>query len=354
MYSRMRATVLTLLLVTQLAYGLPADDADIYRPGPGVIAPKVIHKVQPYYTSQARRAFIQGTVVLEVVVDENGQHGRISTISPIGFGLDDRAHEAVSQWVFRPGKKDGKAVKTLTTVTVDFRLFRRGFNPAADEQRTAYNLAVEEIRTHRRTEKTLTTVQSLAQQKYAPAMYLYAKMLEAGDGFPRDPDQALHLIVDAAEKGFAAAMYEEGRMLLEGRRLPKDPDKGLVLVRNAAVLRSRPAQFYLGAAYESGDSLPQSPEQARQYYRLCALQGETVCQVRLAKLLLDRFNNDKPDREERDYMQAIAWLELANEKGDAQARPLLERERPGLSAEQIEWVEKLKEQIATLGKNQGR
>jgi TonB family protein len=346
----MRATLLTLLLVTELAYGLPADEeTDVYRPGPGVIAPKVIHKVQPYYTPQARRAFVQGTVVLEVVVDENGLPGRISTISPIGFGLDDRAHEAVSQWVFRPGKKDGKAVKTITTVTVDFLLFRRGFNPAADEQRTAYNLAVEEIRTHRRTEKTLTTIQSLAQQKYPPAMYLYAKMLEAGDGFPRDPDQALHLIVDAAEKNFAAAMYEEGRMLLEGRRLPKDPDKGLVLVRNAAVLRNRPAQFYLGAAYESGDSLPQSPEQARQYYRLCALQGETLCQVRLAKLLLN-----KVDREDRDYMQAVAWLELADEKGDAQARPLLERERPGLSAAQIDWVEKLKAQIATLNTSQGR
>jgi TonB family protein len=332
------------ITVALLGYGFPADDtADIYRPGPGVTAPKVIHKVDPRYTQQARRAFVQGTVVLEVVVDEYGSPGRISTISPIGFGLDDRAHEAVSQWMFKPGKKDGRAVKTITTVTVDFRLFHRVFDPTAEERRTSYNLVVEELQTHRRSEKTLETIQNLAQQKYPPAMYLYAKMLEAGDGFPRDPDEALRLIVESAGKNFAAAMYEEGRMLLEGRRLPQDPEKGLELVRNAAVLRNRPAQFYLGGAYERGDGLPQSPDQARQYYRLCALQGEMMCQVRLAKLLLD-----KPDREERDYLQAIAWLELADEKGDPLARLLLDPERGGLTESQIAWVDKLKAQIAAL------
>jgi TonB family protein len=341
MYSRMWLGIFGLALLSPFALGFSSgDDADIYRPGPGVSAPKAIHKVDPRYTTQARRALVQGTVVLEVVVDEHGAPTRIATVSPIGFGLDDRAREAVSQWVFRPGRKDGKPVKTITTVTVDFRLFHRTFDPTADERRTSYNLVVEEIQSHRRSQKTLETIQSLAQQKYPPAMYLYAKMLEAGDGFPRDPEQALRLIVEAAGKNFAAAMYEKGRMLLEGRRLPQDPGKGLELVRNAAVLRNRPAQFYLGSAYERGDGLlPQSADQARQYYRLCALQGETVCQVRLARLLLDRL------LDERDYLQAIAWLELADEKGDPQARVWLDQERSGLSAAQIQWVSKLKEQF---------
>jgi TonB family protein len=338
--------LLSVALLSRIGYALPSDDAgEIYRPGSGVSAPKAIRKVEPRYTQAARLALVQGTVVLEVVVDEHGSPARISTISPIGFGLDDRAREAVSQWVFKPGRKDGNAVKTITTVTVDFRLFHRVFDPTADQRRTSYNLVVEEIQAHRRTGKTLETIQSLAQQKYPPAMYLYAKMLEAGDGFQRDPEQALRLIVEAAEKNFAAAMYEEGRMLLEGRRLPKDPEKGLELVRNAAVLRNRPAQFYLGAAYERGDGLPQSADQARQYYRLCAFQGETVCQVRLARLLLDRPRQDSEGREDRDYLQAIAWLELAEEKGDPLAHALLEPERSGLSAAQIDWVSRLKEQF---------
>ena len=327
------------LTLGRIGFGFPADD--VFRPGPGVSAPKVVRKVEARYTQQARRALVQGTVVLEVVVDESGSPTRISTISPIGFGLDDRAQEAVSQWLFKPGKKDGKPVTTVTTVTVDFRIFHRTFDPTTEARRTSYNLVVEEIQTHRSISHTLETIQNLAQQKYAPAMYLYAKMLEAGDGFPRDPDLALRLIVEAADKNFAAAMYEEGRMLLEGRRLPQDPDKGLVLVRNAAILRNRPAQFYLGGAYERGDGLPQRPEQARQYYRLCALQGETICQVRLANLLLD-----KPDRDERDLLQAIAWLELADEKGDPLARVWLDQQRTGLSDSQIDWVKRLKEQFA--------
>jgi TonB family protein len=333
-----------LLFTGTLARAFPSDDStDVYRPGPGITAPKVVRKIAPYYTAQARRALVQGTAVLEVVVDEHGMPTRISTISPIGFGLDDRARDAVSHWEFKPGRKDGKPVATVTTVTVEFRLFHRVFDPAVEQRRTNYNLVVEQIQTHRRTDQTLEIVKNLAQQKYPPAMYLYAKMLEAGDGFPRDPDLALHLIVEAAGKFYAAAMFDQGRMLLEGRRLEKDPERGLELVRNAAVLRNRAAQFYLASEYERGGLLPQSPEQARQYFRLCALQGETVCQVRLAKLLID-----KQGREERDYLQAIAWLELATEHGDVQARLLLDPERPGLTELQIDYVGKVKAQIAAL------
>lgn len=344
MYSSMRIGLLSYLLASGIAFSFPADDsAELYRPGPGVSAPKVIHKVEARYTVQARRALVQGTAVLEVVVDEHGMPGRISTISPIGFGLDDRAREAVSQWEFKPGRKDGKPVRTIATVTVEFRLFHRVFDPSVEQRRTTYNLVVEQIQTHRRTDQTLEAIRNLAQQKYPPAMYLYAKMLESGDGYARDPELALRLIIDAAGKSYAPAMYEQGRMLLEGRRLEKDPDRGLELVRNAAVLHNRAAQFYLGSEYEQGGLLPQSPEQARQYFKLCALQGETVCEVRLAKLLID-----KEAREERDYLQAIAWLELAAERGDAQAHLLLDPERPGLTESQVGYVDKVKAQIASM------
>jgi TonB family protein len=329
------------VLLSRLGAGFPAGGpAEVYRSGDGVTLPKVIHKTEPRYTAEARRAQIQGTVVLEVTVDENGAPAAIAVVSPLGFGLDDRAKEAVSQWIFRPGVKDRKPVPTVSLISVDFRLFHRWFDPAIEERRTAYNLAVEAIQGNRRTGQTLETIRSLAAQKYPPAMYLYAKMLEAGDGYPRDPDLALRLMLEACAKNHAAAMYETGRMMLEGRRLPKDSDKGLELVRNAAILHNRQAQFFLGTAYENGDVLPASADQARQYYRMCAAAGDAHCQVRLARLLLDR-----PARQERDYVQAIAWLELAAERGSMQARKMLEPERETLSAKQLSWVSKLKEQL---------
>ncbi len=177
---------------------LPGAPADVYRAGDGVPAPKVLHKVVPRYTLEARRATIQGTVVLEVLVDESGKAASSSVISPLGFGLDDRAKEAVAQWTFQPVRKDGKPVKTLTTVEVNFRLFHVVYDPKKEEQRTAYNLVVDAIQGHRRTEATLETIKSLAQQKFPRAMYLYAKLLEFGDGFPRDRVLAFRMMCVAS------------------------------------------------------------------------------------------------------------------------------------------------------------
>jgi TonB family protein len=318
---------------------------DVYRAGEGVPAPKVLHKVEPRYTLEARRATIQGTVVLEVLVDESGKAASSSVISPLGFGLDDRAREAVSQWSFQPSRKDGKPVKALTTVEVNFRLFHLPFDPRKEEQRTAYNLVVDAIQGHRRTEATLETLKNLAQQKYPPAMYLYAKLLQAGDGFPRDGGLAFQIISEAAEKNYASAVYEMGRMTMAGQRVEKDPEKGLELMRNAALLGSRQAQFFLGAAYENGDGVPPSAERARQYFRLCAATGETPCQVRLAQLLLQAAGDDHSGSGDRQYLQALAWLDLAAEQGDVQARMILDGERAGLSPQQVSWVSKLKEQF---------
>lgn len=312
----------------------------MYRPGEGVSAPKVIRKVEPRYTAEARRAAIQGTVVLEVTVDESGKPAAISILSPLGFGLDDRAREAVAMWRFQPGVKDGTPVRTVSTVEVNFRMFHRWFDPRAEEQRTSYNLVVDAIQGRRRTAATLETIKDLAHQKYPPAMYLYAKMLEAGDGFPQDRELAFRLIAEAAGRNHAAAIYETGRMAMEGRRVSKDAEKGLELVRNAAVLGHRQAQFFLGVAYESGDPVPRDADRARQYFRMCAARGETPCQVRLARLLLER-----PDRQERDHLQGIAWLEAAAEHGDAQAMLILKQEREGLTEKQLWWVDKLKTQI---------
>jgi uncharacterized protein len=111
-------------------------------------------------------------------------------------------------------------------------------------------------------------------------------------------------------------------------------------MRNAAVLGYKRAQFHLGVAYEMGDGVPQSLDRARQYFRLCASSGEPPCQVRIAKLLLDR-----PDRQERDFIHAVAWLELARDRGSMHARMMLEEQRTDLTPKQIAWVGKLKTQF---------
>ena len=338
MSAEMRARCFVgLCLAAGVSLGYQGDPA--YRASDGVQPAKVIRRVEPHYTPQARREMIQGVAVLEVVVDAQGNPARISVVSPLGFGLDERAIQAVSRWQFEPGTKDGQPVSTISTVEVNFRLFHHRFDPSNEARRTAFNLAVDDIQRNARTAQTLETIRNLSEQKYAPAMYLFAKILEAGDGLSRDPDLAFRLIVEATDRHFPAAMYEVGRMMMEGRRLERDPERGMELVRNAAVLRNRRAQFFLGAAYASGEGVPRDLDRAAQYFRMCAAEGETPCQVQLAKILLDRG-------EERDRLQAIAWLELSAERGNPEAKLILDEHRGSLSAKEVSWVSRIKPQLA--------
>ncbi len=94
----------------------------VYRVGGGVSQPIPIHKVEPEYSEEARKAKFQGTVVLSIVIDESGKPTQFKVVRPLGLGLDEKAIEAVQKWRFRPGMKDGRAVAVLATVEVNFRL----------------------------------------------------------------------------------------------------------------------------------------------------------------------------------------------------------------------------------------
>jgi periplasmic protein TonB len=93
-----------------------------YRIGGGVSAPSVLVKVEPEYSEEARKAKWQGTVVLSLVVDENGTAQGIKVTKSLGLGLDQKAIEAVMKWRFKPGMKDGKAVPVMASIEVNFRL----------------------------------------------------------------------------------------------------------------------------------------------------------------------------------------------------------------------------------------
>jgi len=94
----------------------------VYRIGGGVSSPTLVYKVEPEYSEEARKAKFQGTVVLQVVVDDKGVPRDLKVIRPLGLGLDEKAVEAVMKWKFRPGYKDGKPVAVAATIEVNFRL----------------------------------------------------------------------------------------------------------------------------------------------------------------------------------------------------------------------------------------
>src|SRR5207245_5595213 len=136
--------------------------------GPGINPPRIVKKVEPKFSTIARGAGAQGTVVLQLVVDEHGMPTSISVLSPLGFGLDEQAQAAVEQWRFRPATKDGKPVRVLATIEVNFRFLNRFYDAKTERQRTLFNLALNALRTSTDAaskEKALKTIQDLAQQK---------------------------------------------------------------------------------------------------------------------------------------------------------------------------------------------
>ncbi|HUI53776.1 MAG TPA: energy transducer TonB [Bryobacteraceae bacterium] len=94
----------------------------VFRVGGGVSAPVLLYKKEPEYSEEARKAKYQGTVVLYVQIDPSGKAINMKVLRSLGLGLDEKAMEAVKQWKFKPGYKDGKPVTVEATIEVNFRL----------------------------------------------------------------------------------------------------------------------------------------------------------------------------------------------------------------------------------------
>lgn len=95
----------------------------VYKVGGGISAPQPIDTPDPEYTEEARRAKIQGTCILGLIVDAEGHPRDIRVVRGLGYGLDAKALETVKQWRFQPAKKDGQPVNVQVSVEVGFRLY---------------------------------------------------------------------------------------------------------------------------------------------------------------------------------------------------------------------------------------
>ncbi|HEY6969162.1 MAG TPA: energy transducer TonB [Candidatus Angelobacter sp.] len=99
--------------------------AEIYRVAPnnGISAPRAVYTPDPDYSDEARRRKYQGTVVMNVVVDEAGNVSRISIARPLGLGLDEQAVEKLKIWKFNPAMHNGQPVTVEVSVEVTFNLY---------------------------------------------------------------------------------------------------------------------------------------------------------------------------------------------------------------------------------------
>jgi TonB family protein len=83
--------------------------------------PVLISKVQPELTPEARKAGIEGAVSVYAEIGTDGRVHHARVVKGLGYGLDDKAMEAVAQWRFTPGRKNGVPVTIPATIEVWFR-----------------------------------------------------------------------------------------------------------------------------------------------------------------------------------------------------------------------------------------
>jgi len=95
-----------------------------YKPGNGVDSPIPILQPKPQYTSQAMRAKIQGTVLLECIVQPDGTVGQVRVLRSLDptFGLDQEATKAARSRRFKPGMRRGEPVAVYVTIEMAFTL----------------------------------------------------------------------------------------------------------------------------------------------------------------------------------------------------------------------------------------
>jgi TonB family protein len=133
MIERFRFGVVTLLLglvcvicsFAQNPATSPTTKEEIHVAGKnGVSNPKCVYCPAAEFTPKARKAKIQGTVTLSVVVGADGTVADAIVTKGLGYGLDESAVNTVKKWRLNPAAdRDGNPVATKISVQVAFHMY---------------------------------------------------------------------------------------------------------------------------------------------------------------------------------------------------------------------------------------
>ena len=85
--------------------------------------PVELNNVEPIYPYRAKRRGLEGFVKISFLVTTTGKVTNLTVLEAQPPGLFDQSvRQIVRHWRFNPGVKDGRAVDTLMTTTIRFKL----------------------------------------------------------------------------------------------------------------------------------------------------------------------------------------------------------------------------------------
>ena len=102
----------------------PEPRNEIVRYDGTITRPVQLSGRQPRYTELARRAGIQGVVILEAVIDKQGRVSNVRILKSLHSTLDAEAMAAVKDWTFEPARQGDRPVSVYYTLTINFQIQR--------------------------------------------------------------------------------------------------------------------------------------------------------------------------------------------------------------------------------------
>jgi TonB family protein len=101
----------------------PFDTCKYLPLGPGIRPPRASSIVDPEYSDAARKARINGSVVLAVAISEKGDVDMVRIVRSLDRQLDQNAMDAAKRSKFVPATRDGKPVAVQLNMEMTFKLY---------------------------------------------------------------------------------------------------------------------------------------------------------------------------------------------------------------------------------------
>lgn len=101
-----------------------ADGQTPYRPGvAGVGYPQCVFCPDPQYSKLARKKRLEGTVLIQAIVQPDGSVTDIKVVKSPDAELSDMAVQGVTNWRMKPARRpDGEPIATTLAIELNFRL----------------------------------------------------------------------------------------------------------------------------------------------------------------------------------------------------------------------------------------
>jgi TonB family protein len=244
-------------------FGLLVFPPAMQGAGHGVTPPVPLSRVEPQFTELGRDAGFQGDVVVQIVVNAEGEVTEPRVPKKVGMGLDEEAIASVQQWKFRPATKDGQTVAVFAQIDVNFRL-----TPSDSSWMAA----------------AMRSNDRAAQTRLGKAYYW-------GRNVTQNYMAALNWFQKAAAQDEARAEGYLGLMYSQGQGVNKDSEEAARWLQKAAEQGDVVGELYLGKACMEGDGVSIDFVQAYKWFSLAKQRGQAA---QAASLLNELLHKMKP------------------------------------------------------------